>query len=159
MWRYLLCRAEQKEKESAFTALLNTERTLNFTSTHMHRTIQNLSQSVREWVCTGSRSVRTRLAYKSLIIAWRSGGHICSNQRWWGEKASEGPVCASSFIVRSHRHVHDLLTRIKYVWYRFCMICDTMVQFPKLLYIPEMFTSPCDHMFHKSVEAFQLLLS
>lgn len=159
MWRYLLCRAEQKEKESAFTALLNTERTLNFTSTHMHGTIQNLSQSVREWVCTGSRSVRTRLAYKSLIIAWRSGGHICSNQRWWGEKASEGPcVCFLIYSSQSQTCSWPLNAhQVRFKWYRFCMICDTMVQFPKLLYIPEVFTSPCDHMFHKSVSTASLI--
>lgn len=152
---------KKKRKENAFTALLNIKITLNFTFTHTHCTILNLSQSVRERTCTGSGSVRTRLAYKSLIKVWRSEGHICSNQRWCGETAFKGP-CVRFLIYSSQSQTCSQplnAHRVRFRWYRFCMICDAMVQFSKLLYIPEVFTSPCDYVFHKSVEAFKLLLS
>lgn len=57
----------------------------------------------------------TRLAYKSLIKAW--GGQEVTYaviKGGVGRRHPRAPVCASSFIVHSHRHVHDPLTCIKY---------------------------------------------
>lgn len=106
--------AEQSKKRKK-NCLHSTERTLNFTSTHTHHTIHNLRQSVSEWACTGSRIVRTRPAYKSLIKVWGSQKDSYAVIKGGVRRRhSRAPVCAFSFIVHSHRHVHNLLTCIKY---------------------------------------------